>query len=241
MAEDPVADPAADAADDPAGDPGVDPADLADPAADLADPADPARRRGRARTGRRPGDSGTRDAIRNAARTQFARQGYDRTSLRSVALEAGVDPTLVGHFFGSKQRLFAEVMQLPFDPAQVLPGILQGDPAGIGARLAGFVVGVLQSPEGAARLTGLVRAAASEDAAAVVVRERVSRDILAPLAAGLGSDDPQLRGSLAASQVVGMVMARHVVKVEPLASLPPERVVALIAPVLQHYLTDPLP
>ncbi|HEV7654251.1 MAG TPA: TetR family transcriptional regulator [Mycobacteriales bacterium] len=195
----------------------------------------------RARTGRRPGDSGTRDAIRDAARQQFARQGFDRTSMRSVALEAGVDPTLVSHFFGSKQRLFAEVMQLPFDPAQVLPHILAGDPAGIGARLAGFVVSVLSHPEGYERMTGLIRAAASEDAAAVAVRERVSRDILAPLAAGLGSDEPELRGSLAASQVVGLVMARHVVKIEPLASLPPDRVAALIAPTLQRYLVDPLP
>lgn len=195
----------------------------------------------RTRSGRRPGDSGTRDAIQAAAREQFARQGYDRTSMRSVALAAGVDPTLVSHFFGSKQRLFAEVMQLPFDPAVVLPPILAGDRAGIGTRLAGFIVGVLQSPEGKARMTGLIRAAASEDAAAVVVRERVSRDILAPLAAGLGSDQPELRGSLAASQLVGLVMARHVVGIEPLASLPPERVAALIAPTLQRYLTEPLP
>jgi AcrR family transcriptional regulator len=194
----------------------------------------------RARSGRRPGESGTREAIAAAARAQFAQQGFDRTSMRSVALQAGVDPTLVSHFFGSKQALFAQVMQLPFDPAVVIPRILEGDPAAIGTRLATFVVTVLQSPEGFARLTGLVRAAASEDAAAQVVRQRVTREILAPLAAGLGSDEPQLRGSLAASQVVGMVMARHVVKVEPLASLPPERVIALIGPTLQRYLTGPL-
>lgn len=195
----------------------------------------------RARTGRRPGESGTREAIQAAAREQFARQGYDRTSMRSVAIAAGVDPTLVSHFFGSKQRLFAEVMQLPFDPSVVLPHVLAGDPAGIGARLAGFLLAVLQSPEGHARMTGLVRAAASEDAAAEVVRERVSRDILAPLAAQLGSDRPELRGSLVASQMVGLVMARHVVGIEPLASLPPEQVAALIAPTLQRYLTEPLP
>lgn len=195
----------------------------------------------RARTGRRPGDSGTREAIQAAAREQFARQGYDRTSMRSVAIAAGVDPTLVSHFYGSKQRLFAEVMELPFDPSVVLPHILAGDRAGIGARLAGFVLAVLQSPEGHARMTGLVRAAASEEAAAEVVRERVTRDMLAPLAAGLGSDRPELRGSLVASQMVGLVMARHVVKVEPLASLSPEQVAALIAPTLQRYLTEPLP
>jgi AcrR family transcriptional regulator len=195
----------------------------------------------RGRSGRRPGDSGTRDAIQAAAREQFAAQGFDRTSLRSVALQAGVDPTLVSHFFGSKQKLFAEVMQLPFDPAQLIPRILAGDRAGIGTRLATFLVTVLQNPEGHARLTGLIRAAASEDAAAAVVRERVTREILAPLAAGLGSDQPQLRGSLVASQVVGMVMARHVVKVEPLASLSPERLIALIGPTLQRYLVEPLP
>ena len=104
--------------------------------------------RGRPRSGRRPGDSGTRDAIRAAARAQFAEQGYDRTSMRSVALQAGVDPTLVSHFFGSKQKLFAEVMQLPFDPAAVIPRIVAGDPAGIGTRLAGFVVSVLADPGG---------------------------------------------------------------------------------------------
>jgi AcrR family transcriptional regulator len=195
----------------------------------------------RGRSGRRPGGSGTRDAIQAAAREQFAAQGFDRTSLRSVALQAGVDPTLVSHFFGSKQKLFAEVMQLPFDPAQLIPRILAGDRAGIGIRLATFLVTVLQNPEGHARLTGLIRAAASEDAAAAVVRERVTREILAPLAAGLGSDQPQLRGSLVASQVVGMVMARHVVKVEPLASLSPERLIALIGPTLQRYLVEPLP
>jgi AcrR family transcriptional regulator len=195
----------------------------------------------RARTGRRPGDSGTREAIQAAAREQFARQGFDRTSMRSVALAAGVDPTLVSHFYGSKQRLFAEVMQLPFDPAVVLPHILAGDRDGIGARLAGFILAVLQTPEGHARMTGLIRAAASEDAAAVVVRERVSREILAPLAAGLGSDRPELRGSLVASQLVGLVMARHVVQIEPLAGLPPEQVAALIAPTIQRYLTEPLP
>ena len=107
-------------------------------------------------------------------------------------------------------------------------------------RLATFLVSVLQTPEGQARLTGLVRAAASEDAAAAVVRERVSRDILGPLAGALGSDQPQLRGSLVGSQVVGMVMARYVVRIEPLASLPADRVVAIIGPVLQHYLAEPL-
>lgn len=192
------------------------------------------------RSGRRPGDSGTRAAIKAAARRQFAALGYDRTSLRSIAQEAGVDPALVGHFFGSKQKLFTTVMELPFDPATAIPLILDGDRAEIGHRFASFVLSLLESPEGAARVTGLVRAAASEEEAARMVRDLITRDILTPLADRLGLDHPKLRGSLTGSQVVGLVMARYVVKVEPLASLPADQVADLIAPVLQHYLAEPL-
>lgn len=199
--------------------------------------ADTGRRR---RSGRRPGDSGTREAIEEAARRQFAATGYDRASMRSIAQEAGVDPALVVHFFGSKQRLFATVMELPFDPADALPRLLEGDRAGLGRRFAGFIVSVLESPQGRQHMTGLVRAAASEEQAAAMVRDLITRDVLGPLAAGLGLDQPQLRGALAGSQVVGLVMARYVVRVEPLASLPVEQVVALVAPTLQHYLVEPL-
>lgn len=192
------------------------------------------------RTGRRPGDSGTRSAIEGAARRQFAAAGYDRASMRSIAQEAGVDPALVAHYFGSKQQLFATVMELPIDPAVAIPAVLDGDRAGIGRRFAGLVLSVLESPEGAGRMTGLVRAAASEEAAARMVRELITRDILTPLADGLGTDRPRLRGSLAGSQIVGMVMARYVVGVEPLASLPADEVADLVAPVLQHYLAEPL-
>lgn len=192
------------------------------------------------RTGRRPGDSGTRASIASAARRQFAATGYDRASMRSIAQEAGVDPALVAHFFGSKQQLFASVMELPIDPTTAIPAILVGDRAGIGRRFAELVLSVLESPEGAARMTGLVRAAASEEAAAEMVRDLITRDVLTPLADGLGLDQPRLRGSLAGSQVVGLVMARYVVRVEPLASLPADEVAALVAPVLQHYLSEPL-
>ncbi len=202
------------------------------------DGAPPPRRR--RPTGRRPGDSGTREGILLAARRLFAAQGYDRTSLRQVALEAGVDPTLVTHFHGSKQALFVAVVELPFDPPAVLPGLLAGDRATMGERLARFVVGVMESVEGRARMTGLVRAAASEPEAARLVRERVTAELFAPITAHLGADDAPLRASLLGAQTVGLVMARHVVAVEPLASVPPERLASVLAPILQHLLTEPL-
>jgi AcrR family transcriptional regulator len=192
------------------------------------------------RPGRRPGDSGTREAILRAAGKQFAERGYDRTSLRSIALEAGVDPTLVSHFYGSKQQLFVTVVELPFDPAVVLPQLLEGDRQGIGLRLARFILGMLESDEGRRRMTGIVRAAASEPEAARLVRELITREVLAPMAERLGADDASLRAALAGSQVVGLVMARYVVRVEPLASRDAGAVAEAIAPVLQHYLTEPL-
>ncbi len=190
--------------------------------------------------GRRAGDSGTREAIRAAAGRQFSERGYDRTSMRSVALEAGVDPTLVSHFFGSKQALFVSVVELPFDPAAVLPGVIAGDPAEVGARLARFLVGVLETDEGRARVTGLIRAAASEEEAARMLREIVTTRILGTIADAIGADDAPFRASLAGSQVVGLVMARYVVGVEPLASRDAEQVIEAIAPVLQRYLAEPL-
>jgi len=192
------------------------------------------------RSGRRPGDSGTREAILEAARRQFSELGYDRTSLRAIALEAGVDPTLVSHFHGSKQRLFLSVVELPFHPPDVLPGLLSGTRDGVGLRLAHFVLGVAESEDGRRRVTGLVRAAASEPEAARLVRELVERELFAPIAQALDVQDAELRASLVGSQIVGLIMARYVVAVEPLASCPADVVAAALAPTLQRYLTGPL-
>lgn len=196
--------------------------------------------RRRPRSGRRPGDSGTRAAILAAAREQFADQGYDRTSVRSIAAQAGVDPALVSHFHSSKQALFAAVVELPFDPAEVLPRLLAGGHEHVGQRLAEFVVGVMESPEGRRRILGLVRAATSEPEAARLVRELITAEMLGPLAAALPVDDAPYRAALAGSQVVGLAMARHVIAVEPLASQPPDVVAASLGPTLQRYLTGPL-
>jgi AcrR family transcriptional regulator len=196
---------------------------------------------GARRSGRRPGDSGTRAAIRAAAARQFAERGYDRTSLRSIAGEAGVDPKLVAHFFGTKQQLFVEVVQLPFDPAVVVPTVFGGEPGRVGERVAAFVLGVLDDPEARRPLVGLVRAAATQPEAARMVRELMTREVVARIVEALGADDADLRASLVGSQVVGLLMARHIIGVEPLASLPRDAVAAAIAPNLQRYLVEPLP
>ncbi len=191
-------------------------------------------------TGRRAGQSGTREAIATAARQQFAARGYDRTSVRSIAQEAGVDPALVSHFHGSKVDLFLAVTELPFEPAEVLPRILAGDPDEIGTRLAEFIVEALEAPEGRGRILALVRAATSEPEAARAIRELLTAKVLQPLAEAIGAGDAQYRAGLVMSQVVGLTMARYVVGIEPLASRDPHSVVRSVAPTLQRYLAGPL-
>jgi AcrR family transcriptional regulator len=186
--------------------------------------------------GRRPGESGTREAIANAARRQFAERGYGRATIRGIAGEADVDPALVVHFFGSKEELFAAVTALPYELESALPQIVDGPRSKIGERLAEFLLGVLEDPESRAALTGIVRAAASEPNAARAVREVVTARVLVPLAKAIDADQPELRASLVNSQMVGLVMARYVVALEPLASLPAADVARALAPNLQRYL-----
>jgi AcrR family transcriptional regulator len=192
------------------------------------------------RPGRRPGTSGTREAILAAAARHFAHSGYDRASLRGIAAEAAVDQKLILHFFGSKQRLFVAAVGLPLNPAEVLPAILAGDRDSIGERIAKLLVDVLEQPALHQRLTGVVRAAASEPEVARMVREFLTRELFAPAAQMLGTDDGPLRANLVGSQIVGLVMARYVIAIEPLASTPPTIVAATIAPTLQRYLVGPL-
>jgi AcrR family transcriptional regulator len=192
------------------------------------------------RSGRRPGTSGTREAIAEAARRSFGELGYERTTIRAIAGDAGVDPALVVHFYGSKQQLFLSVMDLPFAPEDVLPRILAGDRDSVGERFAHFIVGVLEDTAARSVLTGMVRAAASEPEAARMLRELISRRVFAAITASLGADDAELRANLVGSQVVGLVVARYIVAVEPLASLDPDQLVAAIAPNLQRYLVDDL-
>lgn len=198
----------------------------------------PPERRGR--TGRRPGDSNTRDTITAAAARLFAAQGFDRTSLRQVAREAGVDPALVSHYFTSKAALFVAVTRPPAEVGEQLPGIVAGDRAVVGRRVAQLVVGLLESEDNRRRVLGLVRAAATEDEAATMVRELIMTQVLGPVAAAVGLDRPELRTALVGSQVVGLVMARHVVGLPPLVALPPDDLVEVLAPVFQHWFTEPL-
>ncbi len=160
--------------------------------------------------------------------------------MRQVAIEAGVDPALVAHYFGGKPELFAVVAQLPFEPRKVLPALIAGERSDAGARLARFALSVIETEEGRRRIISIVRAASAEPAAAQIIRDLLTREVLVPLAEQIGAEQARYRGALLMSQIVGLVMARYIVKIEPLATMSPDQVAAAIAPVLQHYLTGEL-
>jgi AcrR family transcriptional regulator len=192
------------------------------------------------RPGRRPGDSGTRQAILVAARAQFAARGYDGASLRAIARDAGVDPALVLHYFGSKEELFTVAMAWPFDPDRAVAEVVEGPRAQLGRRLATFFLAIWDDPVTREPIMGMLRAATTSDHAAGLLRQTVGQQLLGPLAAEVGGDDAPLRLNLCMSHLVGVGIARYIVAVDPLASLPTEELVDHLAPTLQRYLTGKL-
>ncbi|MEV4497673.1 TetR family transcriptional regulator [Micromonospora arborensis] len=194
------------------------------------------------RTGRRPGNPGTREAILDAARTAFAERGFDAASIRAIAGTAEVDPALVHHYFGSKDQLFLAAMNFPVDPGQLVPKVLAGDRDGVGERMVHIFLGVWDSPAGSAGVA-LLRSAMSNEWTARLLREFITTQVLRRVLEQLDVDPAQLplRGSLVATQMIGLAMMRHVVRLEPVASADPDTLAAAIGPTIQRYLTGPLP
>jgi len=191
--------------------------------------------------GRRPGASDTRDTILAAARERFAAHGYDRTRIRDVAGDAGVDAALVHYFFKSKDGLFAEAMELPFRPAEVLGPVLAEGIDGLGERMVRRLLSVWDDPSNRAALLALLQGASTHPGAAQALREFIRREMIGRVAGAVRADRPELRANLVASQIVGLIFARYVVQVQPLAGLAAEEVVPLVGPTLQRYLDGKLP
>ena len=190
-----------------------------------------------ARTGRRPGVSGTREAILDAARRAFAEQGYQQATIRGVAELAGVDPALVHHYFGTKQDLFVAAVEFPINPVERLTAILAEDRERVGERMIEVFLSVWDHAANTSPLLALVRSAVGDEHAAAMLREFITEEVLGQIARQLGSPDARFRATLVGSQLVGLMMARYIIEVEPLASAPAGQVAAAIGPTLQRYLT----
>ncbi|MGV0714041.1 TetR family transcriptional regulator [Mycolicibacterium sp. XJ662] len=195
------------------------------------------------RRGRRQGDPVSREAVLAAAKKRFATDGYDKTTLRAIARDSHVDPAMVLYLFGSKADLFRESLRLIVDP-DVLVAALTGGPDGdpdIGTRLVRAYLRIWAEPDTGSSMVAMLQSATSNSDAYEAFRAFMQNFVLTAVSGALGGDeDARLRAMLAASQLVGMAMLRYVMKVGPLAALPDDEVVRLIAPTVTRYLTDEL-
>lgn len=192
------------------------------------------------RTGRRPGGEDTRGRILAAARAAFGERGFDGATIRGVAARAHVDPALVHHYFGSKQQLFVTAMAIPMDFDEAAAMLAEGPREELGVRFARTVLRLWETPPLRPLILGLVRSASSDEAAAGMLRQVLAAGPFLALARLIDLPDAQLRATLVGTQVVGLGLARYVVRVEPLASADPEVLARAIGPTIQHYLTGDL-
>jgi AcrR family transcriptional regulator len=201
----------------------------------------------RPRTGRRAGESGTREAILESARRQFSEHGYDAATIRAIAAGAGVDPALVHHFYGTKEGLFAAAMQLPFIPSEVITAALADGArppgVGVGEHMVSSALAIWESPGVRDAFRGLLRSAVTSEQAAAILREFISEAILTPLARmadEAGAGHAAFRASMVGSKMMGLAMTRYVLQFGPVATASPAELSAAIGPALDRYLTGDL-
>ena len=198
------------------------------------------------RTGRRrarggePAGPSTREAILASARREFAAGGFERATIRRIAAGAGVDPALVHHYFGTKDDLLIEAIRLPVLPDVMLERMTRDDPGRVGEAVARLFFSVWERPESRPIMLGLLRSAMTHERAAEMLRDTVTRRLLRPVAGVLGKERAELRAGLAATQLIGLALARYVVGLGPIAEASVDDLVAAAAPTIQRYLTGDL-
>ncbi len=190
--------------------------------------------------GRRPGAPDTRAEILEAARSRFATHGFKGASVRAIAADAGVDPALVHHYFGTKDDLFMAALQLPVDPRELLAPVLAAGAEDAATGLLRTFLGVWDDPGNQLAFLGLFRSVLDPPGERLL-SEGFVPVVLQPVGEALGIDRPEARMPLVATQIIGLIMCRYVLRLPPLATMPPETVVAVFAPTVQRYLTGELP
>jgi AcrR family transcriptional regulator len=201
----------------------------------MASPAKTTKRRGR-----RQGEPVSRGVVLAAAKQRFATEGYEKTTLRAIARDAHVDPSMVLYLFGSKEQLFRESLQLILDPEMLvaaLTGDADDDPD-IGTRMVRTYLRIWETPDTAASMRAMLQSATSNSDAHEAFRDFMQNYVLTAVSGVLGGgEQARLRAMLAASQLVGVAILRYVMEVPPLATLSGEEIERLIAPTLTRYLT----
>jgi AcrR family transcriptional regulator len=188
-----------------------------------------------------PRSQPARDAVLAAARRTFAAHGFERTTVRAVAADAGVDASMVIRYFTSKDGLFAAATAVDLR----LPDLREVPPGERGAALAQRFVALWDDPTSGEVLTLLLRSAPTSERAADRIREVFSTQVRAMIGdlvdpAGSGAAEQQRtvarRAGALSSHILGTALARYVLRIPPMVEAAPEDVAASMAPVLQGIL-----
>lgn len=177
----------------------------------------------------------TRAAILTAARERFARDGYERATIRAIAADAGIDPAMVMRYYGSKDKLFALAAEFNLH----LPDFADVPTEKLGPVLVATFISRWESDE---TLVVLLRAALSNETAAERMRDIFGGQIV-PLVMTRIADPAEVptRAGLLGSQMLGVALCRYVLKVPPVVAMTADELIAWLGPTLQRYLTDPAP
>ena len=189
-----------------------------------------------ARTGRRPGRVDTRANILSAARSEFGAKGYHQATIRSIASEAGVDPALVHHYFGTKEDLFAASIDLPLRPTELADTVFADGVELAGLRITTLFFTVWENPETRSPLLAMLRGAFGTEQGAEILREFFGTAMLGRVADRIGGTEAELRVSLAVSHLIGVAMLRYVFGFPSLRDVTVDQLVNAIAPRIQSYL-----
>jgi AcrR family transcriptional regulator len=186
-------------------------------------------------TGRRSGQTNTKVDIILVAQTLFSENGYEKVSLRSIARESDVDPALISHYFKSKQELFMESMLPLFEAPRRLTNELDVPRKEMGISLAKLFVSLISNEKSKKLLVGIIRSSTSDEQAAKMMNRFITENVASVIKQKINKEDASLYSNLIGSQFVGIVMAREIIKIEPLASLNEDDLIKYLAPKLQIY------
>ncbi|HEX4175538.1 MAG TPA: TetR family transcriptional regulator [Acidimicrobiales bacterium] len=191
--------------------------------------------------GRRPGNADTRGEIVEAAKRVFADKGYEGTSLRGVAREAGVDPALVHHYFDGKASLFVAAMALPFDPREVKEHAAGREYSG-SRTIEGFLT-MWDLAEGTgSSFASCLSAMAASTNVADAMREFVNDRVWSVLRHNEGEAETlrRRRTAMVSSQLMGLAFARYILRVPPMSTASPKQIGRWVGPTLDRYVKEPL-
>ena len=180
----------------------------------------------------------TREAILAAARRRFTEEGYERTTIRMVAADAGFDPSMVMRYYGSKEGLFSAAVDVDLH----LPDLRDVPPSELGWVIARHFLKIWESAWGREILLILLRSAASSHAGATERAREIFTGQIVPMVRTATGDaaDAEVRAGLLSTHLMGTVLCRYILQLPPVVAMDADILAAILAPVLQRILIGPL-